>query len=114
MALVDAIYAMCRPLGGGGIFLNQAMRFCKERHPKVERVIVVTDEQDCSGAGDEPAKAPVYGTAGNYLINVASYRNGIGYRDGWTHVDGFSEAVLRYIAEIERKRAESAIQASGD
>jgi 60 kDa SS-A/Ro ribonucleoprotein len=22
MALVDAIYAMCRPLGGGGIFLN--------------------------------------------------------------------------------------------
>jgi 60 kDa SS-A/Ro ribonucleoprotein len=90
------------------------MRYCKERHPKVKRVIVITDEQDCSATGDEPAKAPAYGTAGNYLINVASYRNGIGYRNGWTHVDGFSEAVLRYIAEIERKRAVLPIQASGD
>ncbi len=35
------------------------------------------------------------------MINVASYRNGVGY-GRWTHLDGFSEQVLRYIAEYER------------
>jgi hypothetical protein len=36
-----------------------------------------------------------------YMINVASYRNGVGY-GRWVHLDGFSEQVLRYIAEYER------------
>lgn len=35
------------------------------------------------------------------MINVASNRNGVGY-GGWTHIDGFSEAVVEYIAELER------------
>jgi 60 kDa SS-A/Ro ribonucleoprotein len=35
-----------------------------------------------------------------YLINVASYRNGVGY-GRWTHIDGFSENVLRFIREFE-------------
>lgn len=103
MALVDAIYGMCRPLGGGGIFLNQVMRFLREKHPDVDRIIVITDEQDCGiGNEDSPLKAPAYGKAGNYMLNVASYKNGIGYKDnGWTHVDGFSESVIRYITEVE-------------
>lgn len=102
MALVDAIHGMCRPLGGGGIFLNQVMRFLQEKHPKVDRIIVITDEQDCGGSTNSPLKAPAYGSKANYLINVASARNGIGYKDnGWTHIDGFSESVIRYITEIE-------------
>ncbi|MGV3649983.1 MAG: TROVE domain-containing protein [Devosia sp.] len=103
MALVDAIYKSMVPLGGGGIFLNQVMRFLRQRHPEVDRVIVITDEQDCGvGAADAPQNAPAYGTRANYLINVASARNGIGYeRSGWTHIDGFSEAVLRYILALE-------------
>jgi 60 kDa SS-A/Ro ribonucleoprotein len=100
MALVDAIYAMCKPLGGGGIFLNQVMRFLEPKHPKVDRVIVITDEQDCGvGNEDSPLKAPAFGKH-NYLINVASARNGVGYGP-WLHLDGFSEAVLAYIAEYE-------------
>ena len=35
------------------------------------------------------------------MINVASYRNGVGY-GRWVHLDGFSEQVLRFIAEYER------------
>jgi hypothetical protein len=34
---------------------------------------------------------------------VASARNGVSYRGRWTHIDGFSEAVLKYIAEMERQ-----------
>ncbi len=34
------------------------------------------------------------------MINVASNRNGVGY-GAWTHIDGFSETVLRFIGEHE-------------
>ena len=34
------------------------------------------------------------------MINVASARNGVGYGP-WTHIDGFSEAVIDYIRELE-------------
>ena len=36
-----------------------------------------------------------------YLINVASARNGVGYGAPWTHLDGFSEHVIRWIAALE-------------
>lgn len=101
MALVDAIYGMCAPLGGGGIFLNQVMRHLEAKHPQVDRVIVITDEQDCGvGSKDSPSMAPAFGRY-NYVINVASYRNGVGYGQ-WVHLDGFSEKVLAWIGEYER------------
>ena len=101
MALVDAICQMWRPLGGGGIFLKQVCTYLSKQEADVERMIVVTDEQDCGiAAGDSPLDARPLGRAANYLINVASYRNGIGY-GRWTHIDGFSEAAIRYIREIE-------------
>ncbi|MBB6146100.1 hypothetical protein HNQ77_004070 [Silvibacterium bohemicum] len=36
-----------------------------------------------------------------YVINVASYRNGVGYGP-WTHIDGWSEAVIEYIRAAEQ------------
>ncbi len=36
----------------------------------------------------------------DFVINVASNRNGVGYGK-WTHIDGWSEAVVEYIAELE-------------
>lgn len=63
---------------------------------KHDRLIVITDEQ---------AKNHVRGPKGKgYMINVASARNGVGYGP-WTHIDGFSENVLRFIGEHERPRA---------
>jgi hypothetical protein len=35
-----------------------------------------------------------------YMINVASYRNGVGY-GAWTHIDGWSESVLDFIREFD-------------
>jgi hypothetical protein len=37
----------------------------------------------------------------SYLINVASYKNGVGYGK-WVHIDGWSEAVIEYIRALEQ------------
>jgi 60 kDa SS-A/Ro ribonucleoprotein len=102
MALADAIHGMCRPLGGGGIFLTQAIDFVKQHEKAADRIIVITDEQDCdiSSKGRADLAVP-FGTAGNYLINVASNKNGIGYGPKWTHIDGMSEAVFDFVREVE-------------
>ncbi|HEX7114142.1 MAG TPA: TROVE domain-containing protein [Steroidobacter sp.] len=63
-----------------------------------DRLIVVTDEQATDGA----VPAPVAKRA--YMVNVASYENGVGY-GRWTHLDGFSEGILRYIHAIEANDA---------
>ena len=55
-------------------------------------IVVITDEQSHD---DVPAPR-----GKGYVINVASNRNGVGY-GAWTHVDGWSEAVVEYIAELE-------------
>ena len=63
-------------------------------------MIVIIDEQGCGTAsGDGPLDAKPLGIRSNYLINVASYKNGIGY-GRWTHSDGFLEAVVRYIQAV--------------
>lgn len=57
-----------------------------------DRCIVVTDEQ---------SHQSISGPAGKgYFINVASNQNGIGYGK-WTHIDGWSEAVVDYIERFE-------------
>lgn len=100
MALAEAIGNMCRPLGGGGIFLNQVVNFLEEREKNCDRMIVITDEQDCAvDSKDRPDLVRPFGRH-NYLINVASNKNGIGYGK-WTHLDGFSEAVFRYFRAYE-------------
>jgi hypothetical protein len=59
-----------------------------------DRCIVITDEQS-----HQSVRGPVSNTKG-YFINVASYQNGIGYRE-WTHLDGWSEAIVDYICQYE-------------
>jgi hypothetical protein len=74
-------------------YLGQAVAKLNGEVPH-DRLIVITDEQ---AAGIVPAPR----AARAYVINVASARNGVGYGP-WTHVDGWSEGVLRYIHEVER------------
>jgi 60 kDa SS-A/Ro ribonucleoprotein len=57
-----------------------------------DRIIVITDEQS-----HDRVPAP-HGRG--YVINVASARNGVGY-GAWTHIDGWSEAVVDYIRSLE-------------
>lgn len=99
-ALSDKVFSLCSPLGGGGIFLKQVMEYVHKKEKKADRIIVITDEQDCDyGNEGSPAKANAFGNI-NYLINVASAKNGIGYGK-WIHIDGWSENVIHYIQEIE-------------
>lgn len=47
------------------------------------------------------SRLPTPAAENAYMINVASYQNGIGYGQ-YTHISGFSEKVLEFIALKER------------
>lgn len=89
MALRDAIVGS-QP--HSSTMLGAALAAIALREPADSRVIIITDEQ----TQDQPH----YWGRKRYLINVASAKSGIGY-GGITHIDGFSERVLGYIAETE-------------
>ncbi len=59
-----------------------------------DRVIVITDEQS-----HQTIRGPLPNTKA-YFVNVATFNNGIGYGK-WTHIDGFSEAIVSFIQEAE-------------
>lgn len=59
-----------------------------------DRLIVFTDEQAF-------AKPRAKVDCKNYIINVASYKNGVD-DDMWTTITGFSEQVIKYIQESEK------------
>jgi 60 kDa SS-A/Ro ribonucleoprotein len=61
----------------------------KERY---DRLIVITDEQAHDTVPNPKGKG--------YVINVASYKNGVGYRK-WAHIDGWSESAVEYIRTLE-------------
>lgn len=90
-------------IGGGGIFLVQCLDFIKAEQKKADRIILITDEQDCDSSSKSPERADVFGTH-NYLINIASAKNGVGYRNKWTHIDGWSDKVMDYIINYETAR----------
>ncbi|GAA3748969.1 TROVE domain-containing protein [Terriglobus aquaticus] len=74
-----------------GTHLGSALRSVRER---CDRIVVITDEQSA-----DPVPAP---SGRGYMINVASAKHGVGYGE-WNHIDGFSEAVLDYIRELEEE-----------
>lgn len=89
MAGIDAIINSQQH---GGTYLGAAIEKLNTM-AKADRLIVITDEQSHDRVPDPTAPLA-------YMINVASYQNGVGY-GRWTHLDGFSEQVIRYIQESE-------------
>lgn len=77
-----------------GTEMGRAIKYVNDRAKPQDRLIVITDEQSGDVVPD-----PVCQNA--YVINVASYRNGVSYGHGWNHIDGWSEAVIDYIHEHE-------------
>jgi 60 kDa SS-A/Ro ribonucleoprotein len=73
----------------GSTFLGKAVT---EIDRKGDRLIVFTDEQSHD-------KVPTPKARG-YMVNVASYQHGVGH-GAWTRVDGFSEAVIAWMAMSE-------------
>lgn len=72
-----------------GTYLGRAVKDIDRRG---DRLIVFTDEQSHDAVPSPRAR----GT----MVNVASYQHGVGYGP-WTRVDGFSEAVIAWIAAQE-------------
>jgi 60 kDa SS-A/Ro ribonucleoprotein len=90
MALRDALD---RGQGHRGTYLGRAVETAEAQSRNgYDRMVVITDEQAHDLVGSPSGKG--------YVINVASNRNGVGYGE-WTHIDGWSEGVVDYIAELE-------------
>ncbi|MGZ4875712.1 MAG: TROVE domain-containing protein [Candidatus Angelobacter sp.] len=73
----------------GGTYLGRALGEIDEKY---DRLIVITDEQSHDAVPNP--KAP------GYVINVASFQNGVGYGK-WVHIDGWSDSVIEYIRAAE-------------
>jgi len=87
-ALRDAIDASQRH---NGTYLGKAVEQLNQKE-RYDRLIVVSDEQAHDTVPNPQGKG--------YVINVASYKNGVGYGK-WTHIDGWSESVVEYIRTLE-------------
>jgi 60 kDa SS-A/Ro ribonucleoprotein len=72
-----------------GTYLGRALG---ELDEKYDRAIVITDEQSHDAVPNPRARG--------YVINVASFQNGVGYGK-WVHIDGWSDSVIEYIRAAE-------------
>lgn len=89
-ALRDAIISSQPHMG---TWLGRAV---EQVDKKGVRLIVFTDEQS-----HDRVAAP---KGAGYMVNVASYKHGVGHGD-WSRVEGFSEKVLDWIIATEAARA---------
>jgi 60 kDa SS-A/Ro ribonucleoprotein len=95
MALRDAL-DKSQPHGGTNLGASLGLVEAEMRDG-YERIVVITDEQSHDRVPSPRGKG--------YAINVASAQNGVGY-GAWNHIDGWSEAVVDYIAELETVQGE--------
>src|SRR5689334_4003736 len=105
-ALRDALSATKGNASCGGLAVAAANR------DGYDRIIVITDGQwhfsdtttvNGYGEGDPQTVAPAPLTKQAYMINVASYKNGVGYGK-WMNLDGWSDSVIEYIRALEQTK----------
>jgi hypothetical protein len=87
-----AIMDYLKNLDHSGTYLGRAIDEIMKINP--DRLIIITDEQS-----HDTVNYPQHLKHG-YILNVASYQNGIGYGN-WIHIDGFSENIIKFIQEYE-------------
>jgi len=88
-SLRDAIDASQKPRHACSAPLSRASLNKNERY---DRLIVMMDEQRIDTVSAPKGKG--------ICDHVASYKNGVGYGK-WTHIAGWSEAVIEYIRALE-------------
>lgn len=94
LALAEAVH---KSQPHSSTMLGQAVSFVNQQSH--DRLIAITDEQSHTRVGGPKGKG--------YMINVASYKPGVGYGP-WTHIDGWSDRVFDYIRATEGAPVESA------
>jgi 60 kDa SS-A/Ro ribonucleoprotein len=97
-ALRDAIV---KSQAHASTYLKRAMTYLSNQPDwkTLDRLIVITDEQSHDGI------LPAW-TAKAYVVNVAPYKHGLSYGNGWTHIEGWSERIVDYIAAVETETAD--------
>ena len=75
----------------GGTYLGAAVD-AVNKEAKPDLLIVITDEQSHDTVGGPYKKG--------YMVNVSPYQFGVSY-DTWTRINGWSDAVVRYIQQAE-------------
>lgn len=93
-------FALRDAIGGarGGTDIGLAVRHANTLG--ADRLIVLTDEQSHTTVGNPSAQMA-------YMVNVATAKNGVGYGNGWQHIDGWSESIIDYVIEIETQQEET-------
>jgi 60 kDa SS-A/Ro ribonucleoprotein len=83
-----------------GTYLKRALAQLQDKREwrGLDRLIVITDEQSHDGI-------LAAWTTKAYVVNVAPYKHGVSYGNGWTHIDGWSERIVDYIAAAEQEAA---------
>ena len=76
--------------GGGGTSLGSAVRVMNNKG--FDRLIVITDEQSRDAVPSPNGRG--------YIINIGAYDKSVGYGD-WFRIDGWSDAIAKYIAKME-------------
>ena len=79
-----------------GTYLGMCLNHVLNSKSKYDRLIVITDEQ----ATDDIPRMP---KGKNYILNIAGYQNGIGEKNNFLTITGFSEASIDYIREVENQ-----------
>ena len=74
-----------------GTYLAKAVELINAK-VEYDRIVVVTDEQTHDGIVSPHGRG--------YVINVGTYKNGVGYGK-WLHIDGWSEATIDYLRAFE-------------
>lgn len=92
LALVEAIK---RSQVHSSTYLGEAIDMISVKESNIKRLVVITDEQSHDNVNAIP-------NAKCSMINVASYKNAVGY-GSWLRIDGFSESVVRYLIEMEKE-----------
>jgi hypothetical protein len=77
-----------------GTYLGNALNHIIKSGAKWDRLIVITDEQTADNIPNMPMGK-------NYILNIGNYQNGIGNKNQWTTISGFSEASIDFIREYE-------------
>ncbi|MBR0518450.1 TROVE domain-containing protein [bacterium] len=87
----ELVKAISKSQEAMGTYLGKALKEINKI--EYDRIVIITDEQSAD-------KIPPPNGKG-YIINIANYEKGIGY-DEWIHINGWSEAVISYITELEK------------
>ena len=86
--------------GWGGIYTRQAMDFMRKDQGSSDRVLVISDSQDCERGGNT---VPDTSWANNsYIIDVSAHTLGVNYSGVWTsEISGWTDKFLDYVLALE-------------